>query len=291
MLWWAPQHSWRDHVSAPNLGGDHDISAYPIRLVAAGRAVPSPAVRPLRAQPDPPTPRLSCPTTAALVLPQALPRHPDIAVYLTHGREQRYITRFFDDLTYQPDAISQDDLDVYARAFEAPGVLRALRELPPIRPRCRQPPRRDRGPRRLPVPVPVLASGDGAQTLTANYAPMCEEIATDVTGPWCPTPAIGSPRRTLTISVACSSNSTPHPEPNSRVGRTIDTPKALLRDALKVTPAVKRVRGRTAPCERRTRLVMGELKTAHSCTGSSLSASGLASATGTCTSYGHSGAS
>ena len=110
-------------------------------------------------------------------------------------------------------------------------------------------------------------------------------------GTWCPTPAISSPRRTLTISVACSSNSTPHPEPNSRVRRTIDTPKALLRDALKVTPAVKRVRGRTAPCERRTRLVMGELKTAHSCTGSSLSASGLASATGTCTSYGHSGAS
>jgi nucleoside-diphosphate-sugar epimerase len=30
--------------------------------------------------------------------------------------------------------------------------------------------------------VPVLASGGGAQTLAANYAPMCEEIAIDVTG-------------------------------------------------------------------------------------------------------------
>jgi pimeloyl-ACP methyl ester carboxylesterase len=30
--------------------------------------------------------------------------HPDIAVYLTHGRERWYITRFFDDLTYRPDA-------------------------------------------------------------------------------------------------------------------------------------------------------------------------------------------
>ena len=30
--------------------------------------------------------------------------------------------------------------------------------------------------------IPVLASGGGAQTLAANYAPMCEEIATDVTG-------------------------------------------------------------------------------------------------------------
>jgi pimeloyl-ACP methyl ester carboxylesterase len=55
--------------------------------------------------------------------------NPDIAVYLTHGRERWYITRFFDDLAYQPDAISQDDLDVYARAFEAPGAMRALCEI------------------------------------------------------------------------------------------------------------------------------------------------------------------
>jgi pimeloyl-ACP methyl ester carboxylesterase len=55
--------------------------------------------------------------------------NPDIAVYLTHGRERWYITRFFDDLTYQPDAISQDDLDVYARAFEAPGAMRSLCEI------------------------------------------------------------------------------------------------------------------------------------------------------------------
>ena len=48
---------------------------------------------------------------------------------------------------------------------------------------------------------------------------------------WCPTPAIGPPRRTLTTSAACSSSSTPQPEPESRVGRTIDTPKALLRCA------------------------------------------------------------
>jgi hypothetical protein len=50
--------------------------------------------------------------------------NPDIAVYLTHGRERWYITRFFDDLTYQPDAITVADIDVYARAFEAPGAMR-----------------------------------------------------------------------------------------------------------------------------------------------------------------------
>jgi hypothetical protein len=48
---------------------------------------------------------------------------------------------------------------------------------------------------------------------------------------WCPTPAIGSPRRTLTTSVACSSNSTPQPEADSRVGRTTDIPKTFLRCA------------------------------------------------------------
>jgi hypothetical protein len=42
-------------------------------------------------------------------------RTPGVRIgYLTHGRERWYITRFFDDLTYQPDAITQDDLDVYA---------------------------------------------------------------------------------------------------------------------------------------------------------------------------------
>jgi len=30
--------------------------------------------------------------------------------------------------------------------------------------------------------VPILASGGGAQTLAANYAPMCEEIAIAATG-------------------------------------------------------------------------------------------------------------
>ncbi len=54
---------------------------------------------------------------------------PDIAVYLTHGRERWYINRFYGDLTYQPDAITGADLDVYARAFEAPGAMRALCEI------------------------------------------------------------------------------------------------------------------------------------------------------------------
>ena len=62
--------------------------------------------------------------------------------------------------------------------------------------------------------VPVLASGGGAQTLAANYAPMCEEVALDVTGHLVPDAGHWVPRRTLTISVACSSSSTARPEPH-----------------------------------------------------------------------------
>jgi hypothetical protein len=55
--------------------------------------------------------------------------------------------------------------------------------------------------------VPVLFSGGSAQTLATNH---------------CPTPAIGSPRRIPTISVAYSSSSTAQPEPQSSVGPTSD---------------------------------------------------------------------
>jgi hypothetical protein len=153
--------------------------------------------------------------------------NPDIAVYLTHGRERWYITRFFDDLAYQPDAISQDDLDVYARAFEAPGAMRALCEIYRELDHDADIHRADIAAHGK-LTVPILASGGGAQTLAVNYAPMCQEIAFDLTGHLVPTPAIGSPRRTLTTSVVCSSTSTPQPEPDSRVDRTIDTSKAVL---------------------------------------------------------------
>ncbi|MDA2892197.1 alpha/beta hydrolase [Mycolicibacterium sp. BiH015] len=106
--------------------------------------------------------------------------NPDVAVYLTHGRERWYINRFFDELTYQPDAISNEDLDVYARAFEAPGAMRAMceiyRELD-----------RDADDNRASLQehgkltVPVLASGGASGPLARNFRAMCEEVAESVT--------------------------------------------------------------------------------------------------------------
>lgn len=105
----------------------------------------------------------------------------DIAVYLTHGRERWYITRFFDDLTYQPEAITNEDVDAYTRAFEAPGAMRALCEIYRELDHDAEIHRADlRANGKL--AVPVWATGGGAQSLAANYEPMCREIADDVTG-------------------------------------------------------------------------------------------------------------
>ncbi|MER6237687.1 alpha/beta hydrolase [Streptomyces clavifer] len=107
--------------------------------------------------------------------------NPDIAVHLTRGQERWYITRFFDDLTYQPDAITNEDVDVYARAFQAPGAMRALCEIYRELDRDAQI-HRDAITTHGKLSVPVLASGGATQALAVNYQAMCEEIAENVTG-------------------------------------------------------------------------------------------------------------
>lgn len=106
--------------------------------------------------------------------------NPDVAVYLTHGRERWYINRFFDELAYQPDAISNDDLDVYARAFEAPGAMRAMCEIYRELDRDAEDNRaslQEHGK----LAVPVLASGGASGPLAKNFRAMCEEVAESVT--------------------------------------------------------------------------------------------------------------
>ncbi|OAN41867.1 alpha/beta hydrolase [Mycolicibacterium iranicum] len=106
--------------------------------------------------------------------------NPDIAVYLTHGRERWYINRFFDELTYQPDAISNDDLDVYARAYEAAGAMRAMCEIYRELDRDAEDNRtalREHGK----LSIPVLASGGASNPLAQHFRAMCEEVADSVT--------------------------------------------------------------------------------------------------------------
>jgi pimeloyl-ACP methyl ester carboxylesterase len=106
--------------------------------------------------------------------------NPDIAVYLTQGRERWYINRFFDELTYQPDAISHEDLDVYARAYEAPGAIRAMCEVYRELDRDAEDNRtalRQHGK----LSIPVLSSGGATNPLAVHFRAMCEEVADSVT--------------------------------------------------------------------------------------------------------------
>lgn len=105
----------------------------------------------------------------------------DIAVHLTHGREKWYINRFFEDLSYNPEAISAGDLEHYARSFEAPGAMRALFEAYAAFERDAEIHRANLAEHGR-IHIPVLATGGGEQSLARNYAPMMEEIASDVTG-------------------------------------------------------------------------------------------------------------
>jgi pimeloyl-ACP methyl ester carboxylesterase len=106
--------------------------------------------------------------------------NPDIAVYLTHGRERWYINRFFDELTYQPDAISNEDLDVYARAYEAPGAMRAMCEVYRELDRDAEDNRAALGHHGK-LTIPVLASGGATNPLATKFRAMCEEVADSVT--------------------------------------------------------------------------------------------------------------
>ncbi|MDP9907265.1 MULTISPECIES: alpha/beta hydrolase [Arthrobacter] len=105
----------------------------------------------------------------------------DIAVHLTHGREKWYINRFFQDLCYDPDAISPEDLEHYARSFEAPGAMRALFEAYGAFERDVEIHRADIAENGK-ISTPVLATGGAEQSLARNYAPMMEEISHDVRG-------------------------------------------------------------------------------------------------------------
>jgi pimeloyl-ACP methyl ester carboxylesterase len=154
--------------------------------------------------------------------------NPDIAVYLTHGRERWYITRFFDDLTCQPDAISEDDLDVYARAFEAPGAMRALCEIYRELDHDADIHRADLAAKES-SPCPSLLRAEAHRPSPPTMHRCVGRSPSTSPDIWCPTPATGSPRRTLTTSAGCSSSSTPQSEQaeHALCRRPYDSPNAF----------------------------------------------------------------
>jgi pimeloyl-ACP methyl ester carboxylesterase len=50
---------------------------------------------------------------------------PDLPERLVEGRERDYLTWFYREFSWQPDAITRDDIDEYLRTYAQPGAMRA----------------------------------------------------------------------------------------------------------------------------------------------------------------------
>ncbi len=109
---------------------------------------------------------------------------PDLPELLVHGREREYLSWFYREFSYQPDAIGPADIDEYLRTYTQPGALRAgfsyYRSIPRLIEQNRA--LLESGFR---LPMPVLAVGGGrAESRGRGSEPetSLREIAIDVTG-------------------------------------------------------------------------------------------------------------
>jgi pimeloyl-ACP methyl ester carboxylesterase len=109
---------------------------------------------------------------------------PDLPEALVQGRERVYLSWFYRDFSWVPDAIGPEDVDDYVRCYSQPGALRAgfsyYRAIPVNAARNRA--LRDSGFR---LPMPVLAVGGAraeARGRGAEPEASLREIAGDVTG-------------------------------------------------------------------------------------------------------------
>ena len=105
----------------------------------------------------------------------------DIAEMLVAGRERPYLQSFFDARCFDPSGISEEDLDLYASAYSAPGAMRAGFELYRAFDRDAADNRAalERNGR---LAVPVLAVGGEISTSGPVVEEMMREVADDVTG-------------------------------------------------------------------------------------------------------------
>ena len=104
----------------------------------------------------------------------------DVPEMLIAGRERTYLQAFFNARIYDPSAISDQELDVYASAYAAPGAMRAGLELYRAFDR-------DIADNRAALAahgklrLPVLAVGGQASTTGPLMAEMMREVAENVT--------------------------------------------------------------------------------------------------------------
>jgi pimeloyl-ACP methyl ester carboxylesterase len=104
----------------------------------------------------------------------------DVAEMLVAGRERQYLQAFFNARVYDPSAISDADLDVYASAYSAPGAMRAGFELYRAFDRDAEDNRAALSQNGK-LTMPVLAVGGETSTSGPLVEEMMREVAEDVT--------------------------------------------------------------------------------------------------------------
>jgi pimeloyl-ACP methyl ester carboxylesterase len=105
----------------------------------------------------------------------------DVAEMLVAGRERQYLQAFFAARVFDPSAISDADLDVYASAYSAPGAMRAGFEVYRAFDRDAAD-NREALARSGKLAVPVLAVGGETSTTGPLVEEMMREVADTVVG-------------------------------------------------------------------------------------------------------------
>jgi pimeloyl-ACP methyl ester carboxylesterase len=104
----------------------------------------------------------------------------DVAEMLVAGRERQYLQAFFNARIFDPSAIADSDLDLYASAYSAPGAMRAGFELYRAFDLDAEH-NREALKRNGKLTVPVLAVGGATSTSGPLVEDMMREVAETVT--------------------------------------------------------------------------------------------------------------
>jgi pimeloyl-ACP methyl ester carboxylesterase len=105
----------------------------------------------------------------------------DVPEMLVAGRERPYLQAFFNARCFDPSAISDADIDLYASAYAAPGAMRAGFELYRAFDQDAED-NRDALGRNGKLTLPVLAVGGAISTNGPLIEGMMREVAENVTG-------------------------------------------------------------------------------------------------------------
>jgi pimeloyl-ACP methyl ester carboxylesterase len=103
----------------------------------------------------------------------------DVPEMLVAGRERLYLQTFFTARFYDPSAIDEDEIDIYASAYATPGGMRAGFELYRAFDRDIRDVR-DGLSTKGKLAIPVLAVGGEISTTGPLMAPMMREVAANV---------------------------------------------------------------------------------------------------------------